>query len=817
MDNVRPLAFLGDGGEMGALMRKKDWNTTVVGTPDTWPQSLRTSVNLLLNSQFPMFVWWGKDLTTFYNDSYRIIAGEKHPDLLGKSGRKGWAEIWKDLSPLVDSVFSGKATWSDDQLLYINRHGYIEETYFTFSYSPILDESGSVGGLFCACIETTEKVLASRKVQQSERHLRATILQSPVAMSILKGPSFVVEIANERICELWGHSQEEVLHRPVFDALPEVRHQGLEELLLQVYTTGQAFTASERPVQLLRQGKMETFYLNFVYEPFREADGTISGILAVGTDVTEQVVARRKVEESEATLQQRVAERTADLEEQKTFMANVLESSMDGIYALKAVRNAVGEITDFKYLFVNNHIAQLLNRKVQEVIGSNMLALIPENRSNGFFELFCKLLKTGETFRDETHFVAQNIDNWYRYVIVPIDKDTVVVSTEDITEKKAASIQMEEQRNLLDNILKNSSNGISVSRICRDDNGKVIDAITILANDAAIKYIGLPKEFYLSKRATEIEPHIIDSAYYQMCVKTLQTGEPFMTQYQMESTGRWLELTVSKLDDDHLIHVFTDVTPIKEAQLQLERTVEDLRRSNKNLEEFAYAASHDLKEPTRKIHVFADRLKASLGERLTENEKQYLQRMELASKRMSTLIDDLLTYSEVSQSAILAETVDMNQLMEQVLNDLDLQIEQKKATINVEQLFTITGHRRQLQQAFQNLIGNALKYSRPNVSPVINIQCKQVKGSDAGLQLNGEEQSKNYYQVTVKDNGIGFEQADAERIFNVFTRLHGMAEYKGTGVGLSIVRKVIENHNGFIWAESQPGEGATFKILLPVA
>jgi signal transduction histidine kinase len=290
-----------------------------------------------------------------------------------------------------------------------------------------------------------------------------------------------------------------------------------------------------------------------------------------------------------------------------------------------------------------------------------------------------------------------------------------------------------------------------------------------------------------------------------------------MSQYLVESTGRWLELTVSKLDDNHLIHVFTDVTSIKETQLQLERNVEDLKRLNQNLEEFAYAASHDLKEPTRKIHVFTERLKDSLGERLSEMEKKYFERMQLASKRMSTLIDDLLLYSEVSQKTALAETVDMNQVMDQVLSDLDLQVEQKGATIKVDQLFTFTGHRRQLQQAFYNLIGNALKYSRPDVTPVITIKCAIIKGSETGLQLLAEEQAKNYYQITVKDNGIGFEQADAERIFNVFTRLHGMAEYKGTGVGLSIVRKVVENHNGYIWAESQPDQGATFYILLPVS
>ena len=152
---------------------------------------------------------------------------------------------------------------------------------------------------------------------------------------------------------------------------------------------------------------------------------------------------------------------------------------------------------------------------------------------------------------------------------------------------------------------------------------------------------------------------------------------------------------------------------------------------------------------------------------------------------------------------------------ELVMEDLDLEIEDKKAVIKVDKLFTIQGHHRQLQQAFQNLLSNALKYSRPGVVPELQVRCSMVKGKDAGLPVLLEEKEKPFYNIAITDNGIGFEQADAERIFNVFTRLHGMTEYRGTGIGLSIVRKVIENHNGYIWAESKPGVGSTFFILLP--
>lgn len=684
-NNVTP-AFLNDGGVMGAQIRSKDWTSTSMGAPANWPQSLKTSINILLNSKFPMFVWWGSDLITFYNDSYIVIAGEKHPDLLGKSGRLGWAEIWDDLQPLTEKVFSGISTWSEDLLLNMNRHGYVEETYFTFSYSPIFNEDGQVEGLFCACIETTEKVLSARKLKKSEENLRNTILQSPVAMCIFNGPSFIVKIANTRMYELWGRSADKLLDKPIFEGLPEASEQGLEAILREVFETGEAFHGSERPVTLPRNGSTETVYLNFVYEPFREGDGTISGIIAVAIDVTAQVIARKKIEESEQELQQRVKDRTKEL-------------------------------------------------------------------------------------------VKQN--------------------------------------QLVENIMTNSSNGISVTEMVRDDKGDVCDARTILANDAAVRNTGLTREEYLSKTAREIDPGIIESAYGQSCINTLNTGEPFVIQYFLELTGKWLELTVSRMDEDHLIHIFTDVTTVKETQLQLEKMLEELKRSNTNLEEFAYAASHDLKEPVRKILTFLERLKDSLKEKLNEQEKGLVERIETSSRRMQMLIDDLLRYSHVTSEAPDYEEIDLNKKLQLVLDDLALKIEEKKAKVTVGDLPVVRAIRRQIQQLFQNLISNALKFTKPGIEPEITVSAKEVRGEDLPVQMHDEEKEKQFHLITVTDNGIGFDKENGERIFNMFQRLHGKAEYEGTGIGLAIVKKVVQNHNGYVWADSTPGEGATFSIALP--
>ncbi|HEU4691969.1 MAG TPA: ATP-binding protein [Vicinamibacterales bacterium] len=167
----QPLDFLAGGGSTGALMRAHDWSESPLGPPDTWPQSLRIVVELLLQSQFPMFVAWGKELGFLYNDPYAEILGAKHPRALGRRFYDIWSEIWSDISPLIDAAMAGHASYREDLPLVMNRRGYDEQTWFTFSYSPVRDESGAVAGMFCACSETTRRVLAEQALRQNEAQL----------------------------------------------------------------------------------------------------------------------------------------------------------------------------------------------------------------------------------------------------------------------------------------------------------------------------------------------------------------------------------------------------------------------------------------------------------------------------------------------------------------------------------------------------------------------------------------------------------------------------------------------------------------------
>lgn len=260
--------------------------------------------------------------------------------------------------------------------------------------------------------------------------------------------------------------------------------------------------------------------------------------------------------------------------------------------------------------------------------------------------------------------------------------------------------------------------------------------------------------------------------------------------------------------------VTRDLTERKYAEDRLRLYADELKYQNNELQQFAYVASHDLQEPLRKIKTFSDLLLSKYSDSLDEDGKNMLERMQIASDRMKALITDLLNYSRISQM-IEKDLVNTAMEVNDVLTDLDTGIKDKKAVITIGKLYPVYGNNVQVRQLFQNLLSNALKFSKPGQPPHIDISGRIVQGYETDFDLPAEKLKSRFQYIEVRDNGIGFEQQYADKIFQVFQRLHGREEYKGSGIGLSIVQKVIENHNGYIKAEGKPGEGSLFKILLP--
>jgi PAS domain S-box-containing protein len=258
-----------------------------------------------------------------------------------------------------------------------------------------------------------------------------------------------------------------------------------------------------------------------------------------------------------------------------------------------------------------------------------------------------------------------------------------------------------------------------------------------------------------------------------------------------------------------------DITERKRVEKKLEIYAAKLERSNRELQDFAQVASHDLQEPLRKILSFGDRLRIKAGESLNEECLDYLQRMFNAATRMQILITDLMSFSRIETMGQPFVPTDLGLIVSEVSADLETSVEKAGGRVEIEELPTIDADPMQMRQLLQNLIGNSLKYFRAGVPPVVRVYSQQL---DARSPESMDESAlaRQLCQILVEDNGIGFDEKYLDRIFTVFQRLHKKGEYEGTGVGLAICRKIVDRHSGTITARSRPGEGTTFVVTMPV-
>lgn len=312
-------ALLSCRGELASLIQAFDWAATPLGPTEQWPVSLKTILNVVLDSNHPMFVWWGPDLIQFYNDAYRKTLGpERHPSALGQPGRECWEEIWPIIGPQIESIMAGgPPTWNEDQLVPVTRNGTREDAWWTYGYSPIRDAMG-VRGVLVVCNDVTKEHLANDELKRVNERLAEEILrrrheadrlkvlfqQAPGFMCVLRGPQHVFEFANNAYMRLVGH--REILGRQVREAIPEGEGQGYFELLDEVFTTGRPFFANEVPL-LLQRGSglpLTQLYIDFVYQPIIESDGSISGVFVEGADVTEKKHAQDALRVSQGRLEE---------------------------------------------------------------------------------------------------------------------------------------------------------------------------------------------------------------------------------------------------------------------------------------------------------------------------------------------------------------------------------------------------------------------------------------------------------------------------------------------------------------------------------
>lgn len=376
----------------------------------------------------------------------------------------------------------------------------------------------------------------------------------------------------------------------------------------------------------------------------------------------------------------------------------------------------------------------------------------------------------------------------------------------DITEQRLAEEAIARDRNLSRTLIETIPDRIYV---------KDGEARFILNNIAHLRALGVATQ---EEARGKTDFNFRAAEFAAKCMaddqQVLQTGEPLKNREEFtvlpDGEKRWTLATKVPLRNADgkvvgLVGITRDITEHKEAAEKLALYAARLEASNRDLQDFAYVASHDLQEPLRKIQAFGDRLKTKYNDALGEMGRDYLMRMSDAAARMQTLINDLLSFSRVTTKAQPFAPVDLDKVLREVLSDLEVRIEQTHARVDAGKLGAIDADALQIRQLLQNLIGNALKFHKETEPPVIRVQSRHLNG-DAPARL----------EISVADNGIGFDQKYADRIFGIFQRLHGRGQYEGSGVGLAICKKIVERHGGVIATESKLGEGATFIVTLPV-
>ncbi len=494
--------FLSEGGEMGSLIRSKDWGKTPLGDPEKWPQSLKTMTAMMLGNPFGMYIAWGKNYTQLYNDAFRPILGaSKHPEALGGNSQNTFAEIWDTIGPMFTDVMKGKAVSFPDFKVPLHRNGYTEDCFFDFSYSPIKIEDGSIGGILVTVIETTEKKIVADALQESNARFIKNIMQAPVAMCIFRSENQIVEIANEQMIKLWGTTETDIISKPIFETLPELKKQGLDEILHHVFTTGKKITTDENFVQLSRNGKTENTYVNFVYEALREADGTISGVAAIATEVTAQVLARSKVEESEQKIRQLV--------ENAPFPI--------AVYVGKEMRIELA----------NDSIIKVWG-KGSDVIGKTYKEILPELENQSIFEQVEMVFETGQSFHSRNSRVDLIVDDvlqpfYFNYSFTPLydlqGKVYGVMNTAvEITDLYLAKQKIEESDKRFRDTVKQAPVGITILR----GHEYVVD----MANEAYLKLVDREEENFVGRPLYDSLPEVKDTVS-ALLDGVLNTGIPF--------------------------------------------------------------------------------------------------------------------------------------------------------------------------------------------------------------------------------------------------------------------------------------------------
>jgi|GEM_PF-1905901 len=643
-----------------------------------------------------------------------------------------------------------------------------------------------------------------RSEEQARRHqvLLSSILEGSVASlltleAIRDEQGMVTDLrvlhANSVVARLAGSTPEAMQGQPWDAYFPGIHECGLFDAYVRVFETGKPFQAE-------------------VYYPHDQVAGWfyISAKRFDDRGVTLSFIDISSLKEAERAHR-----------EQAQVLEGIFSVAPLSLVVHESVYDEAGNLTDLRFQRVNEMAARQLGRPVSELVGRTFSESFPGLMASNPFTAIFQAKRTGEMLENEIDHQGDGFEGTLLQK-ARWEGERFIYASIDISERKKAEEQLRQQQLLLRTVIDHSPAGLILVDPIYDESGRIVEFIYRMTNKTNADIVGKAIQEMEGHRIGDVFPGWQQLELFTDLVEVCRTGQSkqYIGEYDSFGIRAWFDYHYTKVGEGVLL-TFLDVTALKEAEMTqqvqtqaLERSNRDLLRSNDNLKQFAYIASHDLQEPLRKILSFGDILSERHGSQLGESGLDLIQRMQTASRRMSSLIHDLLAFSRISNHAPRLHQVDLEAIARGVLHDLELRLAESGGQVELGHLPRLSGDRSQLHQLMTNLITNALKFHRPGVAPRVVIRAQTVTG-EALPEGTGLPAEARYHRIEVSDNGIGFDEKYLDRIFTLFQRLHGKTSYAGTGIGLAICKRVVENHHGYLTASSRPGKGSSFWIYLP--
>jgi PAS domain S-box-containing protein len=640
-----------------------------------------------------------------------------------------------------------------------------KEIWILSNKVPLHDDDGALQGIVAIATDITDRRRAEERIRESETRLRNVIQNAPVFI-------FAID-KNYNLTFFEGQGTPNIDIEQVGQALGqsmfELSDNGAE---MQIADAVQAAFSGENAQSTVQMGE---FAFDIRYSPIVDPNGEIHRMIGVATDVTERVRVEEALRHSEARNR----------------------AMLSAIPDLMFVLDDKGRHVEVKAEHPSNMVV-----RVEDILMLTVHDIFPDDDlADRYLDAIHTCLKIGKVQTLDYSLKTLGGDQHFEARLAKLNETEVVTIVRNITEQHNATEQIRRNEQMYRTLIHN------------------LPRIAVMLYDTDLRFIiaeggplidnGFIPEEVEGKSLRDVISNR-DLAFFDDRYRRALAGET--VNYERPTpNGRHYNTTIVPIYTDEQeimggLVVVIDVTEDRWQAQELLQYAEALERSNQELQDFAYVASHDLQEPLRKIQAFGDRLAQRADGNLDETALDYLARMQNAASRMQTLIQDLLAFSRITTKAQPFQVVDLNHIIKEALTDLELRIEQSNATVDVDSLPQIAADPLQMRQLFQNLIGNALKYTRPDVAPIIAVKATRVMLDD----------DQEFIEINVSDNGIGFGERHAERIFGLFQRLHSRNQYEGTGMGLAICRKIAERHNGTLHATGVEGQGATFTLRLPI-